>query len=380
MRIGLDGLPLAGPKTGVGHYTFELACGLARAAPADQFELIAPEPILSSAGDTPHRLPANLRATHVKSSWLRRKWWAVGLPLHLKRVSFDLFHGTNYDVPLWGRRPVVVTIHDLSLLLHPATHPEHLVRRARPRLPLMVRAAGMIITGTQSVKREIGEHLRVRPEKIAVTPYAPRRIFHPASPDQIIETKRRLKIEDDFLLFVGTIEPRKNLITLIRALDEILRATSLAPQLVIAGNKGWLTDDLFAYIKSAHLEDRLRFTGYVSDDDLRALYSSCRVSVYPSLYEGFGLPPLEAMACGAPVIASRIPSIMETVGTAACLIAPTDFRALAESIIRLFECDGARRRLSSAGLERAAKFSWEETARLTLDVYHEVLAMNARQS
>jgi glycosyltransferase involved in cell wall biosynthesis len=185
--------------------------------------------------------------------------------------------------------------------------------------------------------------------------------------------KRRLGIEDDFLLFVGTIEPRKNLLTLVRAFEEILRASPLRPQLVIAGRPGWLMDDLFAYIKNAGLDDRLRFTGYLSDEDLSALYSSCRAFIYPSLYEGFGLPPLEAMACGAPVITSRIPSITEVVSHAAHLVEPTDTQALAQSIIKLLEDGRERERLRAAARERAAEFTWEKTAAQTFEIYRQAL-------
>ncbi|HVF86025.1 MAG TPA: glycosyltransferase family 1 protein, partial [Pyrinomonadaceae bacterium] len=153
-----------------------------------------------------------------------------------------------------------------------------------------------------------------------------------------------------------------------------LRATDLRPQLVIAGTEGWLTGELLSYIRSAGMNDRVRFTGYVSDDDLCALYSTCQVMIYPSLYEGFGLPPLEAMACGAPVIASRVKSVTETVGTAARIIEATDVGRLAENIVELLRNEGTRSCLAAAGRERAAQFTWERTARATLEVYREALA------
>ncbi|MCA1558245.1 MAG: glycosyltransferase family 4 protein, partial [Acidobacteria bacterium] len=231
----------------------------------------------------------------------------------------------------------------------------------------------MIITATEAVRREICEHLRVDPWRVAVTPYAPRSNFRAVTKEQAALVKRRLGVEDDFLLFVGTIEPRKNLLTLVRALEEVLRKTSLRPQLVIAGREGWLMDELFAYVRGAGLQDRLRFTGYVSEQDLAALYSSCRAFIYPSLYEGFGLPPLEAMACGAPVITSRVPSIMEVVGDSARLVKPTDAAALARAIIKLLEDEGERQRLSAAGRVRAAGFTWEKTAEQTLEIYRRVL-------
>jgi glycosyltransferase involved in cell wall biosynthesis len=371
MRIGLDGSPLANLKTGIGHYTFELARSLALLAPSDEFELISPFPFLTELSH--QTLPENLRLERARTSLLGKRWWAVGLPLHVRRAGYALFHGTNYDIPLWKRCPTVVTIHDLSVLLHPEMHERGIVRRARRRLPIMARAATMIITATEAGKREVCEHLRVEPERVAVTPYAPRRNFRPVPVEQSAEVKRRLGIEDDFLLFVGTIEPRKNLLTLVRAFEEILRASPLRPQLVIAGRPGWLMSDLFAYIESAGLDERLRFTGYLSDEDLSALYSSCRAFIYPSLYEGFGLPPLEAMACGAPVITSRIPSITEVVGRAAHLVEPTDTQALAQSIIKLLEDESERERLRAAARARAAEFTWEKTAAQTLEIYRQAL-------
>jgi len=384
MRIALDGLPLAKPKTGIGHYTFELARGLAAVAPEKQFELVAPVPLETfvegAGGGDASSPPANLRVVQANESALNEHWWTIGLPLYVQQNGVALFHGTNYNVPLWNRCRTIVTIHDLSLILHPHTHEADLVRNAARYFPATARMASKIITDSGSVKREICEHLRVRPEKVAVVPLAPRRAFRPIEAGQQTEdSRRRLGIEDEFLLFVGTVEPRKNLLTLVRALAELMRHTDLRPQLVIAGQKGWLTDELFALIEQSGLSPRIHFTGYISDEDLATLYSSCRLCIYPSLYEGFGLPPLEAMSCGAPVITSRIPVIMETVGEAARLIEPTNVSELADSIIELWESGEERERLSELGRIRAAGFTWERTARLTLDVYSEVLQETAGQ-
>lgn len=375
MRIGLDGFPLLMPLTGVGHYTFELARALALLAPSDQFELVAPSPFPDSIIENIRlNCPDNLRAVNAEpSSIRRRRWWAVGLPLYLRKASLDLFHGTNYEVPLWSKRRSVLTIHDLSNLLHADTHKADLARRARQRLPVMARSASMIITATECVRREISEHLRVKADRVRVTPFAPRSGFQAMPAAQANQTKQRLGIEDEFILFVGTVEPRKNLLTLVRAFEQVPRQTSRRPQLVVVGAEGWLMDELFAFIKESSISDRLRLTGYLDDDDLRALYSSCTVFVYPSIYEGFGLPPLEAMACGAPVIASNIATFQETLGSAAQLIEPNDVEALARSIVEILDDEDRRRALSRRGLEQAAKFSWERTAQLTLEVYRRVL-------
>jgi glycosyltransferase involved in cell wall biosynthesis len=381
MLIGIDGIPLHEIKTGVGHYTMELARSLALVSPGDQLEIISPVPFLHTedsdgvSAEAEETLPPNLLTRHVKTNALDRYWWIIGLPRYIKQRSFSLFHGTNYDIPLWGRCPTVLTIHDLSLLIHPDTHEARRVRRARRRLPLMARTATRIVTHSESVRHEVVEHLRVSPEKVTAVPAAARSVFRPVPPAVSSETRKRLGVEDEFLLFVGTIEPRKNLPALISAYSEVMRATRLNPQLVIVGKEGWMTDELFIRLRESGVVDRVRFTGYLPDADLRALYSSCRIFVYPSRYEGFGLPPLEAMACGAPVIASRIPSITEVVEGAACLVEAGSVDALAHGIAELLTNEGERQRLSSAGMIRAADFSWEKTARLMREVYREACAL-----
>jgi len=175
------------------------------------------------------------------------------------------------------------------------------------------------------------------------------------------------------LLFVGTLEPRKNLLTLLKAFAQILRETKLRPRLVVAGGAGWLMDETFSAMCEESTSEHLCLTGYLNDDELRALYSSCRAFIYPSLYEGFGLPPLEAMACGAPVIASRIAALQETLSDAAILVDPLDVTELARRIITLLE-DGRRRdELVAKGHASVQSFSWEKAARATYEIYSQVL-------
>ena len=233
----------------------------------------------------------------------------------------------------------------------------------------MAKAATRIITPSESVKREVCETLKVNPDKVVVTPEAPRATFKRREGAAVVEIRQRLGIGEDFILFVGTVEPRKNLHRLVEAFDQLLRTTSLSPQLAIAGGQGWLMDDFGSVIKQK--KDRICLTGYLQDEELCALYSSCKAFVYPSLYEGFGLPPLEAMACGAPVITSRIPSIMETVGTAARLVDPRDVNDLSRAIAEMLSDEQERKHFSDAGAEHVKKFTWEQTAIKTLEVYKE---------
>lgn len=370
MHIGLDGLPLTTPKTGVGHYTFELALALAKLEAESRFELLYPStyPVLSLPD--PKAVPVNLKLERVKVGPLGRHWWSSGLPRHIRSNRFDLFHGTNYDVPLWRRCATVLTIHDLSLQLHPQTHTDRSVKRARRRLPLMLRAANAIITPTESVRRELSEHFQVTPERIFAVPEAARECFRPMALADTEKVRLSLGVGDEFLLAVGTIEPRKNLAVLIRAFEEVIRATpASALQLVIAGGAGWLSGPLFEALKNSPARDRIMLTAYLGDDHLRALYASCRAFIYPSIYEGFGLPPLEAMACGAPVIASSVLALAETTGGAAILFDPRQPAELAEKLIHLVDNESARKKLAEAGRRRAAEFSWERTAHETLDVY-----------
>ena len=372
MRIGLDGLPLTQLKTGVGTYTFELARALAAHAPDDDFQLVSPKPFNLSSDGVPR--PSNLSLVYSKPNLLERRWWSVGMPSYIRRNSIALFHGTNFEVPLRGNCPTVVTIHDLSLLVHSSTHQQLAVLRGRVRLPQMARRATKVITVSESIRREVCEHLRLEAEKVIAIPLAPGAEFTRSPSEVTAEVRKGLGIEDEFVLYAGTIEPRKNLLTLIRAFEEVLRSSELRPQLVIAGKVGWKQTDVLQNLQRAAFSDRIKLTGYVSDSDLCALYSSCRAFVYPSIYEGFGLPPLEAMACGAPVIASSVPSV---ISSGVRVIAATDVRELARNIVELLSDERARESVSAAGLKHASKFSWEQTAMLTREVYNEALARSA---
>lgn len=379
MRIGIDGIPLVSLRTGVGHYTFELARALSVVSPADRFELLSPLPLSNSVTDDISQtelrtvLPS-LRPMRIWINGLLRAWWAIRLPLYIRQTGLDVFHGTNFDVPFWSSCATVLTIHDLSLFLHPETHEKHTVRRAQKRMPLMARMADMIITPSESVRREVCDYFGTSPERVVAIPEAARRCFKPVPESEALPLRLKLGLDDEFILFVGTIEPRKNLMTLVRAFAELRHSTPLRPQLVIAGKQGWLMEGFSSHVRELGVNDCVRFLGYVPDETLSALYSSCRLCVYPSLYEGFGLPALEAMACGAPVITSRTHALMETVGEAARLVDPHDARALAGTMAELLSDERARGELAAAGLRRAAQFSWEKTARLTMEVYREAIA------
>ncbi|MEP6568942.1 MAG: glycosyltransferase family 1 protein [Acidobacteriota bacterium] len=374
MHIGLDGLPLTATRTGVGHYTFELARALASLEPASQFEIVYPSsyPTIRLAKNDEMQLAANLNLNRVRVGLLGRHWWSIGLPRYVRRRKLQLFHGTNYDVPLWRHCATVLTIHDLSQLIHPETHEARSVKRAQRRLPHMARTADAVITPTESVRGDVCRLLNVSAAQVFAIPEAARACFAPMAFAKTADARNRLGVGDDFLLAVGTIEPRKNLSVLVSAFAEVSRARPQSNlQLVIAGGRGWLSGPLFQAIEKSPLRDRIILTDYLHDDDLQSLYSSCRAFVYPSVHEGFGLPPLEAMACAAPVIASRIPALAETTGGAALLFDPKNVAELTRKILELLENETVRREILTAGQRRAGEFSWERTARETLQVYAE---------
>lgn len=376
MLFGLDATPLTEARAGVGHYTFELARALGLSAPQDEIELLYPSsfPPANFDDDEGLPLPPNLRPMLVSVGALGRHWWAAGLPRYIRRRGIQLFHGTNYDVPLWGGAATVLTIHDLSLLLHPETHERRRVWRARRRLPLMARVANSIITPTESVRREVCERLRVAPSKVFAVPEAARACFKPLRFEETENVRSALGVGKEFLLTVGTIEPRKNLPVLLRAFESVVRERPASHvQLVIAGGRGWLSSQLYESIAASPARARIVMTGYLQDPELRALYSSCLAFVYPSIYEGFGLPPLEAMGCGAPVVAGRAAAVAEVTGGAALLAdtsAPDDMTGI---LLGLLDDADARRKLSDAGRTRAAEFSWARTALLTREVYDETI-------
>jgi glycosyltransferase involved in cell wall biosynthesis len=369
MRIALDAIPLVGAKTGIGHYTDALAEWLARVNQNHQYELLSP---FDFAFDARNGKPENLSKRFFPVRSVFRKWWLVGLPTMLQISPVDLFHGTNYSIPVFAPCPTVVTVHDMSLFAQSDTHESLNVARGRRRIPIMARRASKIIAPSEWTKQEIIKYLGTRSEKISVIYEAAREKMEPLPLSACQGSIDRHQIRRPYLLYVGTIEPRKNLLTLIRAYDELLKTSRHRPQLVLCGGRGWLDDGVFKLVEELRLQDQIRFTGYVDDADLPALYSAAEVFVYPSLYEGFGLPPLEAMACGTPVVTSNSSSLPEVVGKAGSMHDPHNYRALAECIVKLFDDAAAQNHFKLAGLEQASRFSWERVARETQAVYDEL--------
>jgi glycosyltransferase involved in cell wall biosynthesis len=267
-----------------------------------------------------------------------------------------------------------VTVHDIAFFLFPQYHPLKRKMLFRRLFSPSMHKADHVIADSQNTKQDLIKHFHVSPEKITVIYLAAEDIFRPVEIEdaQTVISKYGLEY-GQFLLYVGTIEPRKNLMRLLKAYNVFRTEGSNDVPLVLAGASGWLNDGLFRAIQDSAWSKDIRVLGYLSKADLPALYSGALAFIYPSLYEGFGLPPLEAMACGAPVITSNNSSLPEVVGDAAILVNPLSAEEIAEAVLRLAGDPSLREKMREKGLQRARSFSWEVSARKTIEVYEKTL-------
>jgi glycosyltransferase involved in cell wall biosynthesis len=298
---------------------------------------------------------------------------------HVLRVPMDralprveIFHATEHLLPPLKNARTVFTLHDLIFQFFPEYHLPLNRWFLRNAMPHFLRRADAIIAVSECTKRDAIRVYNIPPEKITVIYEAADPALHPETDaSRIAQVRARYANNQPFLLFVGVIEPRKNIIALVDAL-RLLRARGYPHRLLIAGRKGWLYQPTLDHVKQTGMSDAVDFLDFVPDDDLAALFSACDAFVFPSLYEGFGLPPLEAMAAGAPVICSNTSSLPEVVGDAALLINPRDVGEIANAIERVITDSALRDELRTKGLAQAKKFSWERAARETLAVYQRV--------
>jgi len=270
----------------------------------------------------------------------------------------------------------VLTIHDLTILLFPQLHPPKRLALMGPALVPAARRADRIVASSACTRDDVLKLLPVEPERVVVVPGGIDPIFEPKPAAEVAACLAPLGLRaGEYLLFLGTIEPRKNLARLLHAVE---RAGSEIGPLVLAGEKGWNNAGIRHAVARLARDGRVRDLGYVPDDLRVALYAGARAFVYPSLYEGFGMPPLEAIACGTPVVTSNVSSLPEVMGDAALFVDPEDVSALASGLTRLWRDEALRADLRARGLARAREFSWDRTARLMLDVYRDVLEETGR--
>lgn len=375
MRIAFDGTTLTPGRTGVGYYTEHLLQQLAHQVEATGDELI----VLSNrpiATDRP--LPPHVRVHDRHFFPVRAGWMQLMAPRALAGLRPDVAHFTNGMMPILSRVPTVVTVHDMSLRLYPGHHPLRRLLINRPLQHFAIHRAEVIVAVSHSTRRDLLRLHHVSPDRVRVVHEAASTVFRPVRDVVVLASARAtFALPERYVLAVGTVEPRKNLARLVEAFAEA-RAAGVPHHLVCVGPYGWMSRDLAGTIERLGLASCVHFTGYVPFDLLPALYTLSEFSVFPSIYEGFGLPVVEAMACGTPVLTSNTSSTAEIAADAALTVDPLDVHALAAAIRRLVFDDELRRRLSIEGLRRAATFSWAQAAREMLAVYRRAAAGDER--
>jgi glycosyltransferase involved in cell wall biosynthesis len=373
MRIAFDGKVLSARAGGIGTSAMNLvrSCIQTAATTHAQVEFViftGPQTQWDGLQGSNWRLDTRFR--RVESSLLRLLFY---IPQGLKAQRIDVFHGFDHlGVPLFAKvGRYVATIHDMIPLLWPqwVTRKHRLVVSAAYQR--LGRQADVVITPSEATKADVVRHLRINPERIEVIPWGCEQRFQPMPDrDRFAAVRQKYQLPVRYLLFVGTLEPRKNLTTLLRAFAMLRTARHRDElKLVVAGRLGWLYTDILTTVRRLALADAVIFTGFVDDEDLPHLYRGAELFVFPSLYEGFGLPILEAMASGVPVVMSNTASMPEVAGDAAILVSPHDPQAIAEGMARVLAEDQLRQVLTQKGLARARCFTWERTAQRTLEVY-----------
>lgn len=370
MRIGFDITALSVAQSGVGTYTANLYEHLSRLGV--EIVPLTHYPATYRWSDNGH----NGGRPRVLNKTL---WMQAVLPLSIAHLDLDVCHFTNNVGPIWSPRPTVLTLHDMTLWLLPEYHTIRRIASMRPIIPLAARRAAAIITVSESAKADIVRVLGLPPEKIHVIYEAPSPRFHRLPDSAALEAvRRRYDLPERFVLHVGTLEPRKNIIRLLEAFALLRQTDRIDHQLVLVGNQGWFYGKIFAAIEQFGLRSCVQFAGYVPLDDLVAFYNLADALIFPSLYEGFGLPVIEAMACGTPVVTTTCGSLREIAEGAAIFVEPTETESIADGLRWILADGDLRADLRQRGLERARRFSWEQAARQTFQVYQQAVQLTGR--
>ena len=408
MRIGIDITVLYRAWAGVFTYQYRLIQALLQVAPAS-FEFVLLDYLPLHNGATHHHAEIEqlagerAQAVHVpglrhrklshlsflqkpgietavrtidnllEPSWKKLTSTVQNIQLQKYLSGTDIFHSSdvlNYALP--GAKSVT-TIHDLTTLILPEYHLPHIQKMQAEKFRFAQEQADVIIAVSENTKQDIVRLLDIEPERVHVVHEGVEPGLRPLSPEAITPTLSAFGLEPQtYILHVGTIEPRKNLVRLVEAYSQVHQAMQQPPKLVLVGRKGWFYDEVYAKVTALSLTKDVLFFDTVSDDELPAFYNGALLLVYPSLYEGFGLPALEAMACGTAVVAANTSSLPEVVGDAGILIEPTDVAAITNAILLILEDEHQRARLCQKSLEQARKFTWKKVAQETLAVYEKI--------
>ena len=370
MKIGINALQVRADKSGVGQYIECLIDGLLHELATDDELLVYATPLNAKNFQRDDaRLTVREFGPSARREWRLAYEW-INLPGQIKRDRLDVFHGASNFLPRRCPFPSVVTIHDASRWVDPGRYTRANLVYSRLMTRHTLRMNSPVITVSNAAKRDLMRYLHLPEERIHVIHEAAHPRFRLISSDTA-----PLNLSMPYLLHVGTIEPGKNIERLIHAFAQF-RAHHPKHTLVLAGDRGWKMERIFDAIAKHRLENAVRYVGHVSDDELVALYNGAEFFIFPSLNEGFGLPPLEALQCGTSVIASNRSSLPEVLGDAPLYIDPTDISQMAEAMAKVADDSTLRMEMKKSGLAQATRYSWAQTARHTIEVYR--MAITAR--
>lgn len=377
-RIGIDVTAAVTQGGGIGRYTRELVQALAAIDDRETYHLFYGK--MPAHPPVPHPLPQktnfHLHPAPLNERWLYRLWYRLQLPLPIQWFTgeLDLFHSPDFVLPpVRGSIPTLLTVHDLSFVHHPETFTPKLVNYLNRVVPASIQRATHILADSQSTKRDLIQLWQIPEQKITVLYSGVSPHFQPITENKYIRALRsKYNLGDQpYLLSVGTVQPRKNYQMLIRAFQPI--AQKWHHNLVIAGSKGWLSDQIWAEVAAQGLEERVKLIGFVTDAEMPALYTAASLFLFPSLYEGFGFPLLEAMACGVPIITANSSSLPEVAGEATLQLSPHDQQSWTTSIHQLLQDKARRTKMVADGFRQVRQFSWQKAARQLLALYQTIL-------
>jgi glycosyltransferase involved in cell wall biosynthesis len=357
------------PLTGIGRYTLNLARDLAEQLSPGSLTLLLTSDAIPLDGLPCRRVPAPIP---TPPELLRALWEQTLVPLDLKRRGIDVYHSPNYTLPFVLPCPAVLTVHDLAFL-NPHFHNTRFHLYLRTAMEVSLPRAGHVIAVSEHTRQDLeARYPRVRGRVTVVYPGLDPAFLEQPDPSCVDEFRRRVADGRPYILFVGAIEPRKNLPRLVRAFEIAVGEAGLPHHLVLCGPLGWRYGPSVRAWRDSPLRHRIHHVGYVPAQDLPLWYAGADAFVYPSLFEGFGFPPLEAMACGTPVVTSNTSSLPEVVGDAALTVPPRSLRSIADAIQKVI-CDrDLAEELRQRGLERSRRFTWRDAAAATIQVYRRV--------
>lgn len=357
-------------RAGVSHYVEQLLYHLAQVDQSNTYTIYTTRGIDADALKLPPRF--RVRSSHFPTinPRVRIPWEQVVAPFLVAMQQASLFHGVLNVAPLACPVPTVITIHDLAFIRFPETFRSYNRTYLDFATRLSAKRASRILAVSEHTRQEVIGLLGVPADRVIVTHDAARDHFVPPAPSQLEEFRMRKGLPAKFILYVGTLEPRKNLVTLLEAYHKVRQVEDVP--LIIGGGKGWLYKPFFKRLEELQLKEHIHFAGYIEEEELPLWYAAARAFVFPSIYEGFGMPPLEAMSCGTPVITSQASSLPEVVGDAGLTVHPTDVDGLAQAIVDVVRDDDLHATLRKKGLQQAQRFSWRTMAEQTLQAYNDV--------